>query len=111
MTGAQVLQVWFFELRGEDRVAALLQQVQYAGPVEAVALNAEHAAVLCQGVSLGTSLDKCQHEPQAQIALASHLFQVRSLGKKHLTTSSQILASISCCGLVLLAACLQIDNA
>lgn len=41
--------MWFFELHGKDRAAALLQQVRYAGAVEAVTMNAEHAAVLCQG--------------------------------------------------------------
>ena len=51
MTGAKALQVWFFELHDEDRVAALLQQVQYSGAVDAVALNAEHAAVLCRGAN------------------------------------------------------------
>ena len=49
MTGAKAPQVWFIELHGEGRVATLLQQVQYADAVEAVTMNAEHAAVLCQG--------------------------------------------------------------
>ncbi len=65
------LQAWLYELPRHGRASKASLHLQHADHVEALALNSDHAAVLCQGMAGSLFFLKINHPIGAECVLNS----------------------------------------